>query len=92
MTELVGRGGGEGNFLFPYGMYEKSLGPSFVYSRSSFYLYRFEIFVFFDNHCFASAISAPAENKRTEHVKDDGLPVDIKLPVKHILSRELQVL
>ncbi|CAM0958837.1 unnamed protein product [Alopecurus aequalis] len=37
------------------------------------------------------AISAPTENKRTEHVKDDGLPVDIKLPVKHILSRELQM-
>ncbi|KAM0898300.1 hypothetical protein ACQ4PT_022014 [Festuca glaucescens] len=37
------------------------------------------------------AISAPTENIRTEHVKDDGLPVDIKLPVKHILSRELQM-
>ncbi|KAF6981615.1 hypothetical protein CFC21_000077 [Triticum aestivum] len=37
------------------------------------------------------AISAPTENKRTEHAKDDGLPVDIKLPVKHILSRELQM-
>nr|BAJ93783.1 predicted protein [Hordeum vulgare subsp. vulgare] len=37
------------------------------------------------------AISAPTENKRTEQVKDDGLPVDIKLPVKHILSRELQM-
>ncbi|XP_047060661.1 transcription initiation factor TFIID subunit 6-like isoform X2 [Lolium rigidum] len=36
-------------------------------------------------------IDAPTENKRTEHVKDDGLPVDIKLPVKHILSRELQM-
>lgn len=37
------------------------------------------------------AISAPTENKRTELAKDDGLPVDIKLPVKHILSRELQM-
>ncbi|KQJ89697.1 hypothetical protein BRADI_4g27220v3 [Brachypodium distachyon] len=36
-------------------------------------------------------IDAPTESKRTEHVKDDGLPVDIKLPVKHILSRELQM-
>ncbi|KAM3399312.1 hypothetical protein ACQJBY_004607 [Aegilops geniculata] len=36
-------------------------------------------------------IDAPTENKRTEHAKDDGLPVDIKLPVKHILSRELQM-
>lgn len=36
-------------------------------------------------------ILAPTESKRTEHVKDDGLPVDIKLPVKHILSRELQM-
>uniref|UniRef100_A0A0E0MX45 TATA box binding protein associated factor (TAF) histone-like fold domain-containing protein n=1 Tax=Oryza rufipogon TaxID=4529 RepID=A0A0E0MX45_ORYRU len=37
------------------------------------------------------AIVAPTENKRTEHGKDDGLPVDIKLPVKHVLSRELQM-
>uniref|UniRef100_A0ACD5WPZ3 Uncharacterized protein n=1 Tax=Avena sativa TaxID=4498 RepID=A0ACD5WPZ3_AVESA len=37
------------------------------------------------------AISAPTENKSIEHVKYDGLPVDIKLPVKHILSRELQM-
>uniref|UniRef100_M8C466 Transcription initiation factor TFIID subunit 6 n=1 Tax=Aegilops tauschii TaxID=37682 RepID=M8C466_AEGTA len=40
---------------------------------------------------FTPAIAAPTENKRTEHAKDDGLPVDIKLPVKHILSRELQM-
>ncbi|CAL4976047.1 unnamed protein product [Urochloa decumbens] len=37
------------------------------------------------------AIVPPAENKRSEHVKDDGLPVDVKLPVKHVLSRELQM-
>ncbi|KAK8452873.1 hypothetical protein SEVIR_5G185900v4 [Setaria viridis] len=37
------------------------------------------------------AIVPPAENKRSEHGKDDGLPVDVKLPVKHVLSRELQV-
>lgn len=38
-----------------------------------------------------SAIVAPADNKKLEHRKEDVLPVDIKLPVKHILSRELQV-
>ncbi|CAO2203635.1 unnamed protein product [Urochloa humidicola] len=37
------------------------------------------------------AIVPPAENKRSEHVKDDGLLVDVKLPVKHVLSRELQM-
>uniref|UniRef100_A0A0D9V1G9 TATA box binding protein associated factor (TAF) histone-like fold domain-containing protein n=1 Tax=Leersia perrieri TaxID=77586 RepID=A0A0D9V1G9_9ORYZ len=37
------------------------------------------------------AIVAPTENKRTEHGKDDGLTADIKLPVKHVLSRELQM-
>lgn len=35
-------------------------------------------------------IAAPPDNKKPEQ-KDDGLPVDIKLPVKHVLSRELQV-
>jgi len=38
-----------------------------------------------------AVISAPSDNKKHEH-KDDDLPVDIKLPVKHVLSRELQVL
>ncbi|CAO2179694.1 unnamed protein product [Urochloa humidicola] len=37
------------------------------------------------------AIVPPAENRRSEHAKDDGLPVDVKLPVKHVLSRELQM-
>ncbi|TVU29721.1 hypothetical protein EJB05_21303 [Eragrostis curvula] len=37
------------------------------------------------------AIVAPTEIKRPEHGKDDGLPVDIKLPVKHVLSKELQM-
>lgn len=41
---------------------------------------------------FVSALVPPSESKRSEHNKDDGLPVDIKLPVKHVLSRELQVL
>ncbi|KAI9082236.1 hypothetical protein K1719_035659 [Acacia pycnantha] len=35
-------------------------------------------------------ISAPPDTKNSEQ-KDDILPVDIKLPVKHILSRELQL-
>lgn len=37
------------------------------------------------------AIVPPTENKRSEHGKDDGLPVDVKLPVKHVLSKELQM-
>lgn len=35
-------------------------------------------------------ISAPSDIKKHEQ-KDDNLPVDIKLPVKHVLSRELQL-
>jgi len=38
-----------------------------------------------------AVISAPSYTKKHEQ-KDDDLPVDIKLPVKHVLSRELQVL
>ncbi|XP_058070769.1 transcription initiation factor TFIID subunit 6 [Magnolia sinica] len=37
------------------------------------------------------ALVAPSENKKSDHSKEDGLPVDIKLPVKHVLSRELQL-
>ncbi|XP_062107265.1 transcription initiation factor TFIID subunit 6-like isoform X2 [Humulus lupulus] len=37
-----------------------------------------------------SVIAAPSDAKRSEH-KDEGVAVDIKLPVKHILSRELQL-
>ncbi|KAJ7960844.1 transcription initiation factor TFIID subunit 6-like [Quillaja saponaria] len=33
---------------------------------------------------------APSESRRSEY-KEDGLPVDIKLPIKHALSRELQL-
>ncbi|GAB4826901.1 hypothetical protein Ancab_033779 [Ancistrocladus abbreviatus] len=35
-------------------------------------------------------LTAPPESKKSEY-KDDVLPVDIKLPVKHVLSRELQL-
>ncbi|KAL6975647.1 Transcription initiation factor TFIID subunit 6 [Sarracenia purpurea var. burkii] len=35
-------------------------------------------------------IAAPSDNRKPEQ-KDDELPVDIKLPVKHVLSRELQL-
>ncbi|KAK6149369.1 hypothetical protein DH2020_016894 [Rehmannia glutinosa] len=35
-------------------------------------------------------LSLPPDNRKTE-VKEDGLPVDIKLPIKHVLSRELQL-
>lgn len=37
-----------------------------------------------------AVISAPSDIKKHEQ-KDDNLPVDIKLPVKHVLSKELQV-
>ncbi|XP_043713091.1 transcription initiation factor TFIID subunit 6-like [Telopea speciosissima] len=36
------------------------------------------------------ALVAPPENKKSEH-KEDAFPSDIKLPVKHVLSRELQL-
>lgn len=36
------------------------------------------------------ALVVPPDNKKTEF-KEDGLPVDIKRPVKHVLSRELQL-
>ncbi|XP_020682335.1 transcription initiation factor TFIID subunit 6 isoform X1 [Dendrobium catenatum] len=36
-------------------------------------------------------ILPPLESRKLEHGKDDGLPVDIRLPVKHVLSRELQL-
>lgn len=38
-----------------------------------------------------AVLSLPADNRKTE-VKEDGVLVDIKLPIKHVLSRELQVL
>ncbi|THU61351.1 hypothetical protein C4D60_Mb07t22360 [Musa balbisiana] len=38
-----------------------------------------------------TAIVAPSENKKSENSKEDGLLVDLKLPVKHVLSRELQL-
>ncbi|XP_078446607.1 TATA BOX ASSOCIATED FACTOR II 59 [Wolffia australiana] len=37
------------------------------------------------------ALVAPPDSKKLEHRKEDVLPVDIKLPVKHVLSRELQL-
>ncbi|KAL3851166.1 hypothetical protein ACJIZ3_013048 [Penstemon smallii] len=36
------------------------------------------------------ALSMPSDNRKSEY-KEDGLPIDIKLPVKHVLSRELQL-
>lgn len=37
------------------------------------------------------ALGPPPETKKAEHVKDENVPIDIKLPVKHVLSRELQM-
>lgn len=37
------------------------------------------------------ALGVSSENKKTEQTKDDGLLFDVKLPVKHVLSRELQL-
>ncbi|ONI13484.1 hypothetical protein PRUPE_4G224900 [Prunus persica] len=36
------------------------------------------------------ALAAYSDVKKSEY-KEDGIPVDIKLPVKHVLSRELQL-
>ncbi|CAN4117814.1 unnamed protein product [Withania somnifera] len=36
------------------------------------------------------ALAVASDNRKTEY-KDDGVPVDIKVPVKHVLSRELQL-
>ncbi|XP_042004958.1 transcription initiation factor TFIID subunit 6-like isoform X2 [Salvia splendens] len=35
-------------------------------------------------------LSLPADNRKTE-VKEDGASVDIKLPIKHVVSQELQL-
>ncbi|OAY55201.1 transcription initiation factor TFIID subunit 6 [Manihot esculenta] len=35
-------------------------------------------------------VEASSDGKKSEY-KEDGLPVDVKLPVKHVLSRELQL-
>ncbi|KAI4319886.1 hypothetical protein MLD38_033431 [Melastoma candidum] len=35
-------------------------------------------------------LAAPVEGKKQDQ-KDDGLPIDIKLPIRHVLSRELQL-
>ena len=45
--------------------------------------------VIFGSFFFSTVIAAPSDGKKNEQ-KDDT-PVDIKLPVKHVLSRELQV-
>lgn len=37
-----------------------------------------------------AALAPPADNRKAEY-KEDGVPVDLKIPVKHVLSRELQV-
>ncbi|KAL5700134.1 Transcription initiation factor TFIID subunit 6 [Ranunculus cassubicifolius] len=36
------------------------------------------------------ALIAPSDHRKSEQ-KEDGLPVEIKLPIKHVLSRELQL-
>lgn len=35
-------------------------------------------------------LAAPSEIRKSEY-KEDGLSVDVKLPVKHLITRELQV-
>lgn len=49
----------------------------------SYLEYIFHLFV------LSLVIRAPAENKI--HEQKDGPPIDVRLPVKHVLSRELQV-
>lgn len=41
------------------------------------------------DHVCSVVIAPPSDGKIIE--QNDGFPVDIKLPVKHVLSRELQV-
>lgn len=58
------------------------------YRISQFFDKNFFLDFFF---CASSAvIAAPSDGKKHEQ-KDDALPVEIKLPVKHVLSRELKV-
>lgn len=35
-------------------------------------------------------LAAPSDVRKSEY-KEDGIPVDVKLPVKHLITRELQV-
>lgn len=42
-----------------------------------------------ENHP-VEALSASSDGKKSES-KEDGLPIDIKLPVKHVVSRELKL-
>lgn len=39
---------------------------------------------------FMAVLVLPPDNRKTEY-KEDGVHVDLKVPVKHVLSRELQV-
>lgn len=68
-----------------------SCGSRSTYSNyriSQFFDKKFFLEIFF---CALSAvIAAPSDGKKHEQ-KDDAVPVEIKLPVKHVLSRELQV-
>ena len=41
------------------------------------------------DHVCSVVIAPPSDGKIIE--QNDGFPVDIKLPVKHVFSRELQV-
>ena len=38
----------------------------------------------------AMLLAAPSEIRKSEY-KEDGIPVDNKLPVKHVITKELQV-
>lgn len=41
--------------------------------------------------CALSAVIAAPDDGKKHEQKDDALPDEIKLPVKHVLSRELRV-
>ncbi|MED6124548.1 hypothetical protein PIB30_059950 [Stylosanthes scabra] len=36
-------------------------------------------------------VEAPTEIRKSSEYREDGLPVDIKLPVKHVITKELQL-
>ncbi|KAK4341882.1 hypothetical protein RND71_037698 [Anisodus tanguticus] len=43
-----------------------------------------------ENPPLEALAQVPADNRKAEY-KEDGVPVDLKIPVKHVLSRELQL-
>lgn len=58
--------------------------PIHEYMISNIDFYHHSIFIWF------VAPAASSDGKKIE-IKEDGLPIEVKLPIKHVLSKELQV-